>query len=294
MPIRFLLALAAALCFAFPARAWWEYGHETVARIAMDSVRPATRASIRRLLAKGRLLETPECSVATVELASYWPDCIKALGDRHSYASPWHYQNVDICQPFDLKDACKDDQCVSTQIERNARLLADHTVPERERLMALAFLIHLVGDLHQPMHAGDRTDRGGNDVKANYGLIGGRTNLHSIWDGYLAERAISTPPSGPRALLASTPPAERAALSAGSVEDWSREGWEAARQYAYASLIDDPCGPKSDTRPTLSEEDVRTLIPTVRRQVVAGGLRLARLLDDALGPGAIAPGQRRR
>lgn len=289
-----LLAFFAAISAASPASAWWEYGHESVARIAMDSVRPGTRAAIQRLLAKGRALDTPDCSVATIELASYWPDCIKTLGERFSYASPWHYQNVDICKPFELKEACKDGQCVSAQVERNARLLADREVPERERLMALAFLVHLVGDLHQPMHAGDRGDRGGNDVKANYGLIGGRTNLHSMWDGYLAERAISTPPAGPRALLAATPPAERPALAAGSVEDWSRESWEAARQYAYASLIGDPCGPKPEARPTLTEADVRTLIPVVRRQVVAGGLRLARLLDDALGPEARAPGQRRR
>ena len=293
MPIRFLLALVAALTVASPAAAWWEYGHESVARIAMDSVRPGTRAAIQRLLAKGRALDTPDCSVATIELASYWPDCIKTLGERFSYAAPWHYQNVDICQPFALQEACKDGQCVSAQIERNARLLADRRVPERERLMALAFLVHLVGDLHQPMHAGDRGDRGGNDVRANYGLIGGRTNLHSIWDGYLAELAISTPPSGPRALLAATPAAERAALAGGSVEDWSREGWEAARRYAYTSLIGDPCGPKPEGRSTLSEDKVRALIPTVRRQVVAGGLRLARLLDDALGPEAKAPARRR-
>ncbi len=293
MPIRFLAAFAAALLLSSPAAAWWEYGHESVARIAMDSVRPQTRAAINRLLAKGRLLDTPDCRVATIELASYWPDCIKTLGDRFSFASPWHYQNVDVCKPFDLKAACRDGNCVSGQIERQARLLADRNVPERERLMALAFLVHFVGDLHQPMHAGDRGDKGGNDVKANYGIIAGRTNLHSIWDGYLAERAISTPPSGPRALLAATSSDERAKLSGGRVEDWSREGWEAARTHAYASLVGDPCSSRPDTRPTLSEAQVRTLIPVVRRQVVAGGLRLARLLDDALGPEAKAPGQRR-
>jgi hypothetical protein len=284
VPIRLLAVLFAALLTASPAAAWWEYGHQSVARIAMDSVRPDTRAAIRRLLAKGRLLETPDCPVATIELASYWPDCIKTLGDRFSFASPWHYQNVDVCQPFDLKAACRDGNCVSAQIERQARLLADRKVPERERLMAMAFLIHFVGDLHQPMHAGDRGDRGGNDVKANYGLIAGRTNLHSIWDGYLAERAISTPPAGPRALLAATPRDERARLAAGRVEDWSREGWEMARVYAYGTLVGDPCAPRSQTRPTLSEQQVRALIPVVRRQVVAGGLRLARLLDEALGP----------
>ncbi len=293
VPIRFLLALAAALLFASPAAAWWEYGHETVARIAMDSVRPDTRASLQRLLAKGRLLETPDCPVATIEQASVWADCIKPLGDRFSYAYSWHYQNVDICKPFDLKPACKDGNCVSAQIERTARILADRSVPERERLMALAFLIHFVGDLHQPMHAGDHGDLGGNRVAANYGWIGGRTNLHSIWDGYLAERAISTPPGGPRGLLAQASAEERQRLRQGSVEEWSRENWQAAREFAYATLLSDPCGPPPDARPTLTEDKVRALIPMVRRQTLAGGLRLAQLLDDALGPEAKAPGQRR-
>ena len=293
MPIRKLALFAAALCAASPAAAWWEYGHESVARIALDSVRPDTRGQIQRLLAKGRLLETPDCPVATIEQASVWADCIKPLGDRFSFAYSWHYQNVDICKPFDLKAACKDGNCVSAQIERNARLLADRKVPERERLIALAFLVHFMGDLAQPMHAGDRADKGGNDVKANYGIVGGYTNLHSIWDGYLAERSISTPPGGPRAILASASREERSRLAAGTVEDWSRDSWEAARQYAYASLIGDACGPKPEDRPTLSETEVRQLIPAVRHQVLAGGLRLARLLDDALAPEAKAPGQRR-
>ncbi|WP_118858187.1 S1/P1 nuclease [Sphingomonas mesophila] len=293
MPIRLLAPLAALLAFASPAAAWWEYGHETVARIAFDSARPETRAELRRLMAKGALLETPDCAVDTPEKLSYWADCIKPLGDRFSYAGPWHYQNVDICKPFDLKAACKDGNCVSAQIERTARLLADKTVPARERLMALAFLVHFVGDLHNPMHAGDRGDRGGNDVKSNYGLVGGRTNLHSMWDGYLAERAISTPPGGASALLASVPPGERAALAAGSVEDWSREQWQASRDHAYTSLLGDPCGPKPETRPTLDEADVQKLIPVLRRGITAGGLRLGRLLDEAMLEGK-APGQRDR
>ena len=293
MPIRSFILFVAALVVALtPAAAYWEYGHETVARIALDNVRPDTRAKIQSLLRQGRLLDTPECPVATIEQASVWADCIKPLGDRFAYAYSWHYQNVDICKPFDLKAACKDGHCVSAQIERNARLLADIKVPTRERLMALAFLTHFMGDLAQPMHAGDRGDLGGNRVAANYGLVGGRTNLHSIWDGYLAERAISTPPGGPGGLLATMPAGDRARIAAGTVTDWSRESWEASRSLAYTSLLGDPCGAKSDARPTLTEADVQTLIPEVRREIVAGGLRLARLLDDALGPEAKAPGQK--
>lgn len=282
-----LVALLAVL-LPSPALAWWEYGHETVASIALQQVAPQTRREVQTLLRQGRLLETPACSVATLELASHWADCIKGLGPRFDYAFSWHYQNVDVCKPFDLKAACKDGHCVSAQITRNARLLADQTVPPRERLMALAFLAHFVGDLHMPLHAGDRGDRGGNDVKAAYGIASReRLNLHSVWDGYLAERAISTPPKLVRRFGAE----ERAKLAAGTVEDWSRESWQASRDYTYATVLGDPCGPAPTERVTLSNEAIERLVPVVRLQIERGGARLARLLDEALGPlpGAPAP-----
>ena len=295
MPNRILVFLASLLALfaaARPAHAYWEYGHENVARIAWEQMRPDTRRQVAALLRQGRLLETPDCPVATIEQASVWADCIKPLGDRFAYAYSWHYQNVDVCKPFDLKAACKDGNCVSAQIERNTRLLADRSVPARERLMALAFLVHFVGDLHQPMHAGDHRDLGGNKVAANYGIVGGRANLHGIWDGWLAERAISTPPSGPSAILAQTPSAERERIAGGTVEDWSREMWGKARDLAYKTLVGDPCGAVPVERPTLTEAQVRELIPEVRTDVLEGGIRLARLLDDALGPEHKAPGQK--
>ena len=295
MPNRFLVACVAALAllFAAPVAAYWEYGHETVAKVAWQQMRPDTRRAVAQLLRQGRLLDTPTCPVATIEQASIWADCIKPLDERFAYAYSWHYQNVDICQPFDLKVPCKDGHCVSAQIERQARLLADPAVPQREKLMALAFLVHFVGDLHQPMHAGDHGDLGGNKVAANYGLIGGRTNLHSIWDGWLAERAITTPPAGAANLLAALSPEQRAAIGGGSVEDWSREMWGKARDLAYKTIIGDPCGTAPVDRPTLTEAQVQALIPAVREDVVEGGIRLARLLDDALGPDHKAPGQKR-
>ena len=289
-----LLGALLLLVAASPAHAYWEYGHEAVARIAWLEMKPATRAEVARLLARQSLLETPTCPAATLEQASVWADCIKPLGDRFAYAYSWHYQNVNVCKDFDLKAPCKDGHCVSAQIERQARLLADPAVPDREKVMALAFLTHFVGDLHQPMHAGDHADLGGNRVAANYGIIGGRTNLHSIWDGWLAERAATTPPGGPDALWQAIPVADKARLKDGSVEDWSREMWGEAKRLAYATLVGDPCGETPTVRPTLTEDEVRALIPAVRADIQRGGLRLARLLDDALGPQAKAPGQKKR
>jgi hypothetical protein len=278
---RILLILAALLGFAAasPAQAYWEYGHETVAAIAYRNVTPKTRAAIDRMLARAALMETPACPARTIEQASVWADCIKTLGPRFSYAYSWHYQNVNICQPFDLKAACRDGNCVSAQIDRDVKILRDAGIPLRERIQALAFLVHFVGDLHMPLHAGDRGDLGGNRVPAAYGIYAPeKLNLHSIWDGWLAERAISTPP----ALVRRYDPGERG-IQAGTVEDWSRESWQVAHDIAYATAFGgDPCGPQP-ARAKLDEATIERLIGPARQQIVRGGLRLARLLDEALG-----------
>src|SRR5687768_5227270 len=113
---RLFIALSMMIA-ASPAAAWWEYGHETIATIAALQVKPETRQEIARLLARSGQLETPTCPASTIEQASVWPDCIKELKDRFSYAYSWHYQNVDVCKPFDQKSACKDGHCVSAQID---------------------------------------------------------------------------------------------------------------------------------------------------------------------------------
>jgi hypothetical protein len=275
---RILLLLAALVGLSSPARAYWEYGHETVAAIAYRNVTPAARAAIDRMLARTALMETPTCPARTIEQMSVWADCVKTLGPRFSYAYNWHYQNVNICKPFDLKAACKDGNCVSAQIERDVKLLKDGGVPLRERVFALAFLVHFVGDLHQPLHAGDRGDLGGNQAKSSYGFYSTeRLNLHSIWDGLLAERAISTPPPLVRRYSAD----ERAAAWGGTVEDWSRENWTVARDLVYPAAFGEPCGDRP--RGTLDDAAIRRLIEPARLQVTRGGLRLARLLDEALG-----------
>jgi hypothetical protein len=278
-----LLLLLLILLTPTPALAWWDYGHKTVATIANDHVTPKTRAAIRALLRHERAVATPTCPLKSLEDASYWPDCIKGLGARFDYAFSWHYQNVDICKPFDLSAACKDGHCVARQIDRAVKLLKDQKVPPHERLMALAFLTHFVGDLHMPLHAGDRGDRGGNDVKAAYGIVAGRVNLHLLWDGPLAERAITTPPAGPKALVAGLNAGERAQIAAGSTEDWSREVWAFSRDVAYATALGgDPCGPVPP-RAMIDNAQIENLIPTVRSQIAKAGLRLARLLDEVLG-----------
>ena len=276
------LALAAALLLTpCPAAAWWEMGHETVATIAMGQVKPATRASIRALLKRQAVLQTPSCKAGTIEQAAIWPDCIKALGDRFSYQSPWHYQDADVCKPFDLKSACAHGNCVSSQIARAERMVADRKLPARDRLMALAYLVHFVGDLHQPLHDAEREDdQGGNKLILRYGAIS-RTNLHSVWDGALAERAITSLPAGAAGIISEIPADQRASLATGTIRDWSRESWELAKARTYGSILTDLCGP-TPPAVALDEPAIQSLLPVVRLQIARAGLRLARLLDEAL------------
>lgn len=284
---RLLISIAAliAVLVAAPAGAYWEYGHQTIAEIAWANIKPVTRTRILALLRQQALLETPQCRAGTLDEAAVWPDCIKGIKNpdgtqKFGSASAWHYQDVNICAAFDLGAPCRDGNCVSAQITRQAAILKDRRAPQADRVRALAFLIHFVGDLHQPLHAGEKGDKGGNDVKADYGgYAPPRLNLHSIWDGYLAERAISTGPS----LVRRYPPAERRAVAAGNVIAWSRESWQVAREVTYQTALGgDPCGP-TPTRVRLDQATIESLIPKVRLEVLRGGLRLARMLDAALG-----------
>lgn len=287
-----LLAALFALAFHTPAQAYGRYAHGAVARIALANASPATRAKVAAMLRRTAMLQTPSCPAASPEDASIWPDCIRAMGERFSYTGPWHYQNVDICKPFDLNSACKDGNCVSAQVDRQVKLLQNSTIPENEKVAALAFLIHFVGDLHMPLHAGDRGDRGGNDVKSSYGdYVSERLNLHSVWDGQLAERALTTPPSLEHVYSAQ----ERATIGGGTTEDWSREAWGVSRDVAYAlALGGDPCGPKPEGRVTLTNAAIEAAIAPARLQVERAGLRLARLLDEALDPAKAFTPERRR
>lgn len=283
--LRFVAAVIPALLLAAPASAYWEFGHQTVAKIAYANIAPRTRAAVRRLLAETPRLDTPTCPATAIEDASTWADCVKPLKGpdgkpRFGYAYNWHFQDVDICQPFTLAAACKDGNCVSAQITRDVAILKDRRAPARQRAQALVFLIHFVGDLHQPLHAGEKHDKGGNDLAAAYGSYSPRRfNLHSIWDGTLAERAITSGPS----LVRRYPAADRRRIAKGTVEDWSRESYQVAHDVVYASALGgDPCAP-SPAKVTLDEATIERIVPVARLEVERGGLRLAKLLDDALG-----------
>lgn len=280
----FLVLAAVSALISGPAMAWGSMGHRTVAAIAMANVTPSTRAAIRRILAHESEIGTPQCRMGTIEDASTWPDCIKGERWRWAFTNSWHYHDQPICGDFDLKAHCRDGNCATAQIERSARMLADRKLAPVLRLEALSFLVHFVGDIHQPLHVGENEDMGGNAVKADYGMAPGR-NLHSIWDGVLAERAITSAPDLVRRYSAQ----EKARLATGTLEDWERESWQVSRDFLYPLAFGGklPCDlgaeAKQAQKVVWSNDAIEKAIPVIDERIERAGLRLARMLDEALG-----------
>lgn len=187
------------LAIAAPVVAWSALGHRLVGELAQRHLTPAANAEVARLLAG-----EPDPTLAGV---ASWADTLRDSDpERFKQTSRWHYVNLssDHCR-FDAARDCKDGQCVIAAIDAQRAILADRTKALPARRDALKFIVHFVGDVHQPMHANARDDLGGNkyqislrtDVQpeayARDRYVGGimGTNLHSVWDYYiLAERGL--------------------------------------------------------------------------------------------------------
>jgi hypothetical protein len=281
--MRILLALLIIFTPA-PVLAWGDYAHRMTASIAMAALTPQARAEVRRILAQGAAVETPECVLTSIEEASVWPDCVRALGPRFAFSAPWHYQNISICRAFAITTKCEDGNCVTAQIPVQLDILADKRRSPKVRAEALAFFVHFVGDMHQPLHVGEKDDLGGNRVLADYGAKDmPRMNLHRIWDSDLAERALTTPPSV-------KPVRQVAAPMAGDVgaqvAGWAEESFAISRDLAYPLLGDDAAScvieAQRNVRYRVDEAYVDKTSEAVRAQVQRAGLRMAALLNAAL------------
>jgi hypothetical protein len=273
-----------ALIIPAPAHAWGFYGHRTTAQIALANVSPSTRAKIARLIRAEAQLGTPGCDLKSLEDASVWPDCIRKDYWRWGYTFAWHYRTTPICEAYNPRANCSGGNCVTAQIERNHRILADESLPAHLRLQALAFMVHFAGDIHQPLHSGDKGDRGGNDRATAYGIVPG-LNLHSIWDSALAERAI-TSGDGPTVRRYSLQ--ERAELAGGLAADWGEESWQIARDFLYPNAFNgDPCASDLPMEAALTQQDIVEAAPVARRRVQQAGLRIAELLESAFAPGPL-------
>ena len=287
-----VLTAFAALLALLPAQAhaWGFFAHRTTAEIADENISDDTRSSMQRLFAAAPLLATPECKLETIEDASVWPDCVRRTRWRWGYTAAWHYRTAPVCEAYNPRSNCSGGNCVTAQIERSQRLLADEGLPAHIRLEALAFMVHFIGDVHMPLHSGDHEDRGGNDIATAYGIAPG-LNLHWIWDGPLAERAIT---SAEVPLVRRYTADERAALGGGTPADWGRESWQTSRDFVYPEAFDRPVceGDDLPDETSLTQDDIERAIPISQRRVTQAGVRIAEYLDAAFAPGPLPEPER--
>lgn len=256
---------------------WGPQGHRLVALVAANHLSPAARKGVQALLGDESL-----------DGVAVWADDIR---DDLAQTSPWHFVNIPIdgarydrdrdCprQPGvaagSRGDAWRD--CVVDRIRYNEERLANRRVDRADRAIALKFLVHLIGDLHQPFHALG-LERGGNGIRVsvfgspNCGYPDGTRfpcNLHSLWDSELiAHRRLND-----RAYAAELERqiSARRWRASGSAAEWAME----SHALAKAALLPE--------RGEANEAYYRTHIAKVDERLALGGLRLARAINGALG-----------
>ena len=250
-----LAALLAATTAAPPdASAWGADGHRLIAEVAETRLSAPARAEIDRLLA----LE-PGATLASI---STWADEYRSPSTAH-----WHYVNLprDSSCSYEPGRSCIQGGCVVGAIERQVAVLASNTTDE-QRLKALKYVVHFVGDVHQPLHAGFADDRGGNSFQLQ--AYGRGTNLHALWDSALIQQW----PIGIAALRAAVE-ADKAA-----VDTWTTPGaWAEASCRVVTTKGFYPAGNK------LPDDYLQRWGPTLVQQLAAAGSRLAAVLNQTLG-----------
>ena len=283
-------ACAAVLVAAVPAPAlaWGYAGHEIIADIARLRMTPAVRAKVDALLTA----DTDTLTAHDMAAEATWADAYRGAGHRETAA--WHFVDIELDHP-DLASACfgrpplngalasagPAQDCVVDKIDEFTAELASPTTAPAERLLALKFVLHFVGDVHQPLHASDHQDRGGNCVRIALG--GPRTsNLHAFWDTGVLEPLGADPQAAATALAARITPAQAATWAQGSAADWAQESFGVAKAVAYT--LNSPSGCAQDSSPvTLPDAYVAAAHLAADLQLEKAGVRLAWVLDRALG-----------
>jgi hypothetical protein len=242
--------------------AWGREGHEIVALIAEHRLEPEVHEQAAVLL-EGTAFRD----------AANWADHL-----RNKQSAPWHYVNIPITDTaYDAEKVCAQDQCIIAQIERFRNTLANPAVSFKKRQKALKYLIHFVGDLHQPLHAGDNHDRGGNDVRVEFlgqtvnPFNGKPWNLHAVWDSAIVERQDADAEHYAALLTTWLKAQPQEVFQGGSVVDWAMESHDIARDHVYVL-------PENHK---LGGEYVQTNASVVDQQLIKAGVRLAKVLNEA-------------
>jgi hypothetical protein len=248
------LVLAAALLLAAPALAWGPTGHRTTGAIADHYLGPKARAGLKDILGSESAAE-----------ASTWPDFMRSSPDPfwQKTASPWHYVTVPPGKSYAEVGPPPQGDAL-TALTRFSATVRNPKAPLAERQLALRFIIHIVGDLSQPLHVGNGKDRGGNDVKVTF--FGKPTNLHALWDSDLVDQEGLAFSEWRDWLVAAATPDQLRAWSSADPKQWVADSaLERDRLY--------PAGPELGYAYVFEHRE------RMRQQLTKGGLRVAAYLN---------------
>ena len=278
-PMPRLFVTAFLLLLAPAALAWGGLGHRLVGELAQRHLTPEARAQVAELLAG-------EANPTLAGVATWADDLRNTDPDRFRQTSRWHYINTPpgTCT-YDAGRDCPDGNCVIAAIERQRAILADRSQPLAARRDALKFVVHFVGDVHQPLHATNHTDKGGNDYQISLrtdmqpeayarkhyvnGVMG--TNLHSIWDYYiLGSEGLSLPQYADRLDALPWPPTTESNADAGPAA-WAGES---------CRLVD--ARGLYPAKHTMDHSYLDAERPLAEQRVRQAAWRLAELLNETL------------
>ncbi len=254
---------------AVPSWAWGPLGHRLSGRLAERHLNPRAKAAVASLLEPGESLAD----------ASTWAD--EHRRDIEG-SGPWHYVDVPLDQDR------YDDRFAGPQPERGyivpkirefRAILKDPNRPITERRNALRFLVHLVEDLHMPMHVGDNHDRGGNDTQVQFFDRG--SNMHRVWDSGIIGRAEPNEDRWLADLVAMDTPEARSKAQAGTIEGWATESLLAAKK-AYQ---DPTTGQRIKSGHKLADAYQKTSLPVVKLRLYQASVRLAMILNEVFPEG---------
>lgn len=173
---RFSLSPGVLLLSAIVLISWGVTGHRTIGKIAENHLTPQAAAAVRELL-----------GTATLADVSTWPDEVRSQPE-YKHTAPWHYLNLSLglsYAEFQQKVEHMTEENVYSAVLKQEQVLGSTESTREEKIEALKFIVHFVGDLHQPMHVSRAEDKGGNTIQLNY--EGKGTNLHAVWDSKLLD-----------------------------------------------------------------------------------------------------------
>ncbi len=273
MKIRLIVAAAvAAALLPSSALAWGKTGHRVVAAIADAQLSGFARAQVEQILGPGESLDE----------AANWPDEMRADPSPfwQKTASPWHYVTLNGI----VYDHAPPGGDAIGALNHFRAVLRDPKASRTDKQLALRFIVHLVGDLHQPLHAGKCCDKGGNDVKVSW--FGKTTNLHAVWDSALVDDEQLSFTELAAKLIRHTSNQDVIDWWDINPRDWASESAQ-IRDTVYPTATDMPKpvkGKKADKGapplPVLSYSYVYRFTPVMERRLEQAGVRLAAYLND--------------